>query len=364
MVTPNAAADAVVVDVRAHPAPPSLSRLIRPSKDEIVVARRKLHRKAAAILAVTAASYWLLVLAPVAPYLRVLGAAGLIVGLTLVGTGILHDANHGAFSRSTRVNRLFGFTMDLVGGSSLIWRFKHNVLHHGHTNVVGIDRDLNLGPLARLAPEQRWHPWHRYQHFYLWLLYGFMGARWFLGSDLVNLVRLRYGRHAPVKEPQLGEAAVLVLGKVAHFTWAIAIPLAFHPWWLVLVCYVVCSGAASLVLATIFQMAHCVEETEFANPADTYRGPQFQLHQLRTTMNIRCAVPALRPVVRFVMGGLDHQIEHHLAPGLPHTVYPVIAEDSILVMTFDRFAAVNVGVPGVVRDFANAGEFRAKKVRQ
>jgi linoleoyl-CoA desaturase len=43
-------------------------------------------------------------------------------------------------------------------------------------------------------------------------------------------------------------------------------------------------------------------------------------------MNIRCAVPALRPVVRFVMGGLDHQIEHHLAPGLPHTVYPVIAE--------------------------------------
>ncbi|MGZ4691909.1 MAG: hypothetical protein ACXWAY_19990 [Acidimicrobiia bacterium] len=25
------------------------------------------------------------------------------------------------------------------------------------------------------------------------------------------------------------------------------------------------------------------------------------------------------------MGGLDYQIEHHLAPKLPHTIYPVVA---------------------------------------
>jgi linoleoyl-CoA desaturase len=28
---------------------------------------------------------------------------------------------------------------------------------------------------------------------------------------------------------------------------------------------------------------------------------------------------------RWIMGGLDHQIEHHLAPRLPHTIYPLIA---------------------------------------
>jgi linoleoyl-CoA desaturase len=27
-----------------------------------------------------------------------------------------------------------------------------------------------------------------------------------------------------------------------------------------------------------------------------------------------------------LMGGLHHQIEHHLAPGLPHTSYPAMAE--------------------------------------
>jgi fatty acid desaturase len=26
------------------------------------------------------------------------------------------------------------------------------------------------------------------------------------------------------------------------------------------------------------------------------------------------------------MGGLDFQLEHHLAPRLPHTVYPLVAE--------------------------------------
>ena len=26
------------------------------------------------------------------------------------------------------------------------------------------------------------------------------------------------------------------------------------------------------------------------------------------------------------MGGLDFQVEHHLAPRLPHTVYPLVAE--------------------------------------
>jgi len=37
--------------------------------------------------------------------------------------------------------------------------------------------------------------------------------------------------------------------------------------------------------------------------------------------------PILGAFVRWIMGGLDHQIEHHLAPRLPHTVYPTMAAD-------------------------------------
>ena len=32
-----------------------------------------------------------------------------------------------------------------------------------------------------------------------------------------------------------------------------------------------------------------------------------------------------RPVA-WLMGGLHHQVEHHLAPGLPHTSYPAMGE--------------------------------------
>jgi linoleoyl-CoA desaturase len=77
------------------------------------------------------------------------------------------------------------------------------------------------------------------------------------------------------------------------------------------------------VLANMFQLAHCVEEAEFFSAGDQLTS--FELRQLHSTVDVRCGVPALRPAMRWIMGGLDHQIEHHLAPRLPHTVYRVIA---------------------------------------
>jgi linoleoyl-CoA desaturase len=76
-----------------------------------------------------------------------------------------------------------------------------------------------------------------------------------------------------------------------------------------------------LILAVIFQLAHCVDAAEFAAPEVARRGENFELHQLRTTVDIDCG----RSPLRWLMGGLDHQIEHHLAPRLPHTIYPLLA---------------------------------------
>jgi linoleoyl-CoA desaturase len=78
----------------------------------------------------------------------------LIVALTATATCVFHDANHASFSTSRLVNRLAGFTGDLLGASSWIWKFKHNNLHHGNTNMVGFDADIDQAPFARLAPDQ------------------------------------------------------------------------------------------------------------------------------------------------------------------------------------------------------------------
>ena len=93
------------------------------------------------ILGVT--SYSVLVFASIGIAAQVGGALLLSVAVVAAGTSIMHDANHGAFSRSNRSNRLVAYSADLLGASSWVWRFKHNTLHHTGTNVAGIDADID-----------------------------------------------------------------------------------------------------------------------------------------------------------------------------------------------------------------------------
>src|SRR6476620_6183813 len=93
----------------------SLLRTIRPSDGDVRRARRRLHAKAAAIAALAIVSYWGLVLSSVGWVGRIGYAAMLVVAVVAIGTGIMHDANHGAFSRSRRTNRVVSYSADLLG---------------------------------------------------------------------------------------------------------------------------------------------------------------------------------------------------------------------------------------------------------
>jgi linoleoyl-CoA desaturase len=98
-----------------------------------------------------------------------------------------------------------------------------------------------------------------------------------------------------------------------------------HPWWGVVAFYLVSSWCVGFLLAVIFQMAHCNDVADFVLPDRSHRGAGFQLHQLTTTIDIRCDVPVARWFVRWLMAGLDHQIAHHLAPSVPHTLYGTLS---------------------------------------
>ena len=50
--------------------------------------------------------------------------------MALVGLAIQHDANHGGVSDKGWVNRLWGYTQDWIGGSALLWRHHHVLMHH------------------------------------------------------------------------------------------------------------------------------------------------------------------------------------------------------------------------------------------
>jgi linoleoyl-CoA desaturase len=291
---------------------------------EVAAARRRLHRKSVVIVVLWAASYYGLVFAPLPFVGRIACALLLVVACVAVATGIMHDGNHGAYSASKRVNRVAGYSSDLLGASSFLWRFKHNHLHHGNTNVVGFDTDIDQAPFARLAPQQPWHVWNRYQHVYMWLLYGFLTLQWFLLSDLTTIVTGRQAGHTLPKQLQKRDIAMILFGKALHAAWAIVVPSLFFPFWQVVLFYVGCSWLVGFVLANFFQMAHCVDVAEMATPATPRRGPDFALHQLRTTVDVQLGTSPIGRFVGWWMGGLDHQVEHHLAPKLPHTLYSAL----------------------------------------
>ena len=80
--------------------------------------------KTAVILTWLAVSYVSFLLCASSPILAWVSAIALAQGILLVGFNIMHDGNHGSYSGSPRLNRIIGFTLDLIGGSSLLWRYK------------------------------------------------------------------------------------------------------------------------------------------------------------------------------------------------------------------------------------------------
>lgn len=246
----------------------------------------------------------------------------MVVGFGLAGIGfnIGHDAIHGSYSEKRWVNALLSWTFDIMGASSFTWITAHNTVHHTYTNVPGVDGDLEAGFTLAFYPQQT-RVWHRFQHIYAWLLYTLTGFVWVYVKDFDQMRR---------KDPLTGRGAGLrdwgkmLLGKALHVGIFLAMPLVVMdaPVWQVLLGYALMLGTAGLMLAVVFQLAHCIEGTIFPqSPRDGQRMSEpWAEHQLRTTANF-----GRTRLATFIVGGLDHQIEHHLMPRVCHIHYPKLA---------------------------------------
>jgi linoleoyl-CoA desaturase len=280
----------------------------------------RLALKSGVILAWFAASYGLLLFGHPAAWVTVLLAISLGLAWAGLGFDVMHDANHGSTASGPGWNRLLAFSADLIGASGAVWRQKHNVLHHTYTNVVGIDADLDAGPLLRLAPGQPRRRGHRFQHLYVWLLYMVFPLRWFFFDDFRDLATGRIGG-LPFQRPRGWDLAALVLGKVIFFSWAVALPLLLHPaWWIVPVALLVI-GTLGLTLATVFQLAHAIGETEFIEPSATPLSSDWASHQVRTTVDFARG----NALLGWYLGGLNFQVVHHLFPRVSHVHYRALA---------------------------------------
>ncbi len=282
-----------------------------------------LYAKAPIAFGLTAVSWSVLMFVRPSLIPGLICVVGLVVGALLTAFCVQHDANHGAYFRQRRHNHLLGWTADaFLGFSSYAWRVKHNVAHHTYTNIDGHDDDITQMPIARLTPSQATRPWYRFQQYYIWPMYTLMGLRWQTVGDIAAFARGRIGESA-LRAPRGWHLAGVIAGKAIFVAWAVVIPLLVYPWWAVLATYAIFTMTTSLIMATTFQLAHCVEEASFAS-ADEIRAqpPVWAVQQVETTVDF-CP---RNPVLTWALGGLNFQIEHHLFPLVPHTHYPKIAE--------------------------------------
>jgi linoleoyl-CoA desaturase len=275
--------------------------------------------KSAAMLAWLGGSYALLMFAHVRAWEAVLLCISVGLAMAGVGFSVMHDANHGGTSSSARTNAILSFTLDLIGGSSFLWRRKHNVLHHTYTNISALDPDLEGGgPLLRLAPWQPRHGHHRFQHLYVWLLYGFFPLKWWFVDDFRELASGRIGGHQ--FPPARGWTLVGALaGKALFVAWAFVLPAVLHPSWALLPLWGLGIFALGNVLAAVFQLAHCVGEAEFLGSGRVET--DWAEHQVATTVDFA----PKSSLLGWYLGGLNFQVEHHLFPRVCHLHYPALA---------------------------------------
>jgi len=282
----------------------------------------QLYLKTGIIFSLFLASYLLLVFAASSVWQGFLFA--ILLGFSVAGIGfnIAHDGGHGAYSESPRINKLAAMTMDLVGVSSYLWFWKHSVIHHRYVNITGYDTDIDIGILGRLSPHSPRLPFHRWQHFYLWFLYGFLAAKMEFVDDFKRIIRGSIGKHR-FPRPTGWDLVVLVVGKTVFFTWAFYIPLMFHSLGTVLLFYAVAVSVLGITLSVVFQLPHCAGQADFPLPNRTGRIEKpWAVHQAQATLGVN----RRSRLLSWPLGGLNFHLEHHLLPTICHIHYPAIAE--------------------------------------
>ena len=288
----------------------------------------QMYFKTATIMAWFASVYVLLLFVATSWYTILPLAVLLGLAMAAIGFNIQHDGGHRAYSERKWVNKIMALTLDLMGGSSYLWDWKHNSIHHTYPNVSGYDDDINIGFLGRLSPQDRHLGFHRLQGIYLWLLYGFLAIKWHLFDDFYNISIGRIGGHK-IPRPKGKDLATFIVGKVLFFSIAFVIPIALHPHaiWAVLAVYAFAAFISGVVLSVVFQLAHCVGEADFPAPITTLEGKlrmdtDWAVHQVQTTVDFARG----NPVLCWFLGGLNFQIEHHLFHKICHIHYPALSK--------------------------------------
>ncbi len=257
-------------------------------------------------------------------------ALGLVPLSALIATSAVmigHEGGHRSLSTSPFRNSLMlHICFPLIGGlGALYWQWKHNAAHHGQPNVPGADPDIQLWPMAshrgeweRSGPFRRWLQ-EKHQGWLFWPLTTFLPWSMRVSSiaHLMSHIRKRGFDRA---------ARADAAAQLGHYLGWVVLPSLFFDFWSVVGVYLAYWAIMGLGLSAVFAPAH------MGLPLYESADCGWSL-QLATTRNLR-----LPRWLAWTFVGLDHQVEHHLFPKMPHRHMP---KASAIISAW----AERVGVP-------------------
>lgn len=228
-----------------------------------------------------------------------------VFGFFTVQLGLIgHDLSHGGvFSSHQRGRRValfvWGFFCGLSEGR---WFYKHNK-HHQEPNHIGHDPDLEIpfvfsDEQAALRSDFSKQWLFPYQHILFWI------GIWFVYPyNLLNSAKFLFGHW--------DRRAILELGlMLAHYILVFGLLFYFLPFAVAVMFIVVSFLVTGAYMGLIFAPNHKGEEMLEADETFNW------VHQITLTRNI---IPS--PLVSYIFGGLEYQIEHHLFPNMSRFQY-------------------------------------------
>jgi linoleoyl-CoA desaturase len=246
-------------------------------------------------------------------------------GLAGVGMGVMHDANHGAYSHNKLVNKIMGSTLNLLGGFDVNWRHQHNILHHTYTNITHMDEDIEQRLKMRWSPHFKFHPVQRFQYVYAFFAYCLATLSWTLMKDYKQFYFYsQNGVYKSTKAEIRRDLLKLILTKLAYYLYALILPIVLlgYSAGLIIGGFLLMHAIGGFLLSTVFQLAHVVEGAKFPLPNEAGEiETEWAIHQMETTADFGHG----NKLLTWFAGGLTHQVEHHLFPEICHIHYPKIA---------------------------------------
>ena len=243
-------------------------------------------------------------------YLSMLSSVGITTGT--------HTASHYALVKSRSINKFivyFGYGF-FYAQSYEYWIHKHIKVHHLNPNIVGVDEDINLMPWFAMNKDEYNRASTLKKAYFKIQVVLFPIA---LTLNIFNVQKDSFVYlYKMIKDKGLTNRIKLDLSlMITHYLFWIVLPSFFFNISDVLIFYYLRMAFTGYGMFAAFAPAHFPENAMFLSEEN--KDLDFLRRQIYTTTNFKTG-----PIGRYMLGGVEFQLEHHLFPNCNHFHYPKI----------------------------------------